>query len=77
MPTNEKPFSIPTRLIVLDVVGTLLAVIGFLDLTAGVELLPIALRFDGDGFALIVTGVILMVPLMANIVAQVINRAKM
>lgn len=77
MPTNEKPFSIPTRLIVLDIVGTLFAVIGFLELTAGVELLPIALRFDGYGFALIVTGVILMVPLMANIVAQVINRAKM
>lgn len=76
MPISEKPFSIPTRLIVLDIVGTLLAAIGLLELTAGLELLPIALRFDGYGFALVVAGVILMLPLMANLVAQVINRTK-
>ena len=76
MTNTGKPFSIPTRLIVLDIMGTLLAAIGLLELTAGLELLPIAFRFDGYGLALIVSGGILMLPLIANIVAQVINRAK-
>lgn len=76
MTTSEKPFSIPTRLIVLEIVGTLFVVIGLLELTGGVEILPVALRFDDYGFAFIAAGIVLMLPLTANVVAQVIKRAK-
>ena len=74
--TNKKPFSIPARLIVLDVVGTLFVVIGLLALTAGIELLPTSLRFDGYGVAFIIAGVILMLPLIAHVVARVAKGAR-
>ena len=76
MTTNKKPFSIPARLIVLDVVGTLFVVIGLLALTAGIELLPTSLRFDGYGVAFIIAGVILMLPLIAHVVARVAKGAR-
>lgn len=76
MTTTEKPFSIPTRLIVLDVVGTLLFVIGLLELVVGIELLPTSLRFEGYGFALIVAGVVLMLPLVAHLVARAVKGSR-
>ncbi len=73
MTTTDKPLSIPARLIVLDVIGTLFVVIGLLELTAGIELLPAPLRFDGYGFALVVAGIVLMLPLIAHVISRVVK----
>ncbi len=70
-----KPFSIPARLIVLDVIGTLLLATGLLKVIADVEWLPEAMRFEGYGLALIVAGAMLMIPLIVHVVVHVISRA--
>lgn len=72
----SKPFSIPARLIILDVIGTLLLATGLLKVLADVEFLPRYMLFDGYGFAFIVSGTLLMIPLIAHIVVHAGNRAR-
>jgi hypothetical protein len=72
---TAKPFSIPVRLIVLDVIGTVLLATGLLKVVAGVDWFPRQLLFEGYGFAFIVGGAMLMVPLIAHIVFQAISRS--
>jgi hypothetical protein len=72
---TSKSFAIPARLIVLDVIGALLLAIGLLKVIAGMELLPQSLRFEGYGFACMVGGVMLMVPLMVHVVVHVARGA--
>ncbi len=71
---TAKPTAIPARLIVLDVIGTVLLASGLLKVVAGVDWLPQPLLFDGYGFGFVVGGAILMVPLIVHIVVRAISR---
>jgi hypothetical protein len=70
-----KPFSIPVRLIVLDVIGTFLLAAGLLKVVARVDFLPQQVLFEGYGVAFIVGGAILMVPLIVHVLARAISRS--
>ncbi|KPK32322.1 MAG: hypothetical protein AMJ66_06735 [Betaproteobacteria bacterium SG8_40] len=70
-----KPFAIPARFVVLDVIGTVLLATGLLKVVAGIDWLPPQLLFEGYGFAFIVGGAILMVPLIAHVVVHAISRS--
>ena len=72
---SRKSVSIPARLIVLDVLGTLLLVTGSLKLVAGIEVFPGQARF-GDELVFIVAGIILMLPLIVHVIVRAIRRAK-
>ena len=72
----RKPLSIPARLIVLDVIGTLLLATGLLNVVADIELLPRHLLFEGYGFGFIVGGVMLMLPLIVHVVVRAISGSR-
>ncbi len=76
MTTKENKFFVPVRLIVLDVLGTVLLMTGLVRLFAGVHFLPEQLRLKDYGFALIFTGIVLMLPLMVHLVARIVKRTK-
>ena len=73
---TEKPFSIPARLIILDVIGMLLLTIGLIEGVAKIDVLPDDMRFQGYETAFIVAGFLLMAPLLVHVVAMVIRRAR-
>ena len=73
---TAKRFAIPAKLIVLDVIGALLLTIGLLKVIVDMDLLPQPLLFEGYGFAYIVAGVMLMIPLIVHVVVQAIRQQK-
>ena len=76
MANDEHSVSIPLTLIVLDVIGMLLVVIGLLGAVADIDILPEGLRFQGYEVACIFAGFVLMAPLMIHIASLVIRRAR-
>lgn len=68
MPANGKPV-IPVRLVVLDLLGTLVVAAGLYELfTDESALLPEAARFPGYALLLIVIGLAIMLPAVFGIV---------
>ncbi len=74
---NEKSaFKLPLGLVVLDGLGTILVGLGLAKMFAGLEILPTALQLDEKGWTLIISGVLLMLPLLLHIFAKVRERAE-
>ena len=71
-----RPFSIPARLIVLDVIGTLVLATGLLKVVANVDFLPRQVLFESYGFSFIVGGAMLMVPLIVHVVVNAMRRSR-
>jgi len=68
MPANGKPV-IPVRLVVLDLLGTLVVAAGLYELfTDESALLPEAARFPGYALLLIIIGLAIMLPAVFGIV---------
>ena len=61
---GEPKLTIPPKLLAVDTIGTLLFGLGVAKQVAGIDVLPDQLRFTGYGAALIVVGVVLMLPLI-------------
>ncbi len=66
MPQN-KNIEIPIKFIVLDIIGTLLLAVGIIELVSNLNLIPASFQFNNYAIALIVVGVLLMLPLILHI----------
>jgi hypothetical protein len=67
MPRTQPSDQVPRRLIVLEVIGTALIIIGILESLGPQLLVPDPLRFTGYGLVLIATGVALVTPLIGHL----------
>jgi hypothetical protein len=67
MPRKHRTDQVPRRLIVLEVIGTALIIIGVLESLGPQLLVPDFLRFAGYGFVLIATGIALITPLVGHL----------
>jgi hypothetical protein len=71
------PAGIPLRLLVLDGIGTLLLALGLIELfNAGNGLFDNSTPFPGHDWALIVTGLLIMLPAMTGITRHLLQNRK-
>lgn len=69
------PAGIPLRLLVLDGIGTLLLALGLIELfNEGNGLFGNSTPFPGHDWALIVTGLLIMLPAISGIVGHLLRR---
>jgi hypothetical protein len=74
---SDKPvFKLRWDLVVLDGIGAILFALGLAKKVAGLDILPPALQFDDTGWAMIIIGVVLMLPFMLNFLGQIRDRAE-
>ena len=70
-----KPAGIPLRLLVLDGIGTLLLALGLIELfNEGNGLFGDSPPFPGHDWALVVTGLLIMVPAISGIVGHLLKQ---
>jgi len=68
--TAHRPLQLPWRLLLLDLIGTLLIAIGLYELfTPDTELLPDLLAFPYHEWALIAAGLAIMLPAASGLLA--------
>ena len=72
--TQQIPFKLPIKLLILDGIGSLLIVLGVLALVADLHLLPAAWRVARYDIVLIILGATLMLPMLLWIMEQVKRR---
>lgn len=72
--TQQTPFKLPIKLLILDGIGSLLIVLGVLALVADLHLLPAAWRVARYEIVLIIVGATLMLPMLLWIIEQVKRR---
>jgi hypothetical protein len=72
--TQQTPFKLPIKLLILDGIGSLLIVLGVLALVADLHLLPAAWRVARYDIVLIILGATLMLPMLLWIMEQVKRR---
>mgnify|MGYP000679867530 CR=1 FL=1 len=72
--TQQTPFKLPIKLLILDGIGSLLIVLGVLALVADLHLLPAAWRVARYDIVLIIIGATLMLPMLLWIMEQVKRR---
>ncbi len=73
MPARQ-PVQLPLRLITLDLLGTLLLVFGLLELfNRDSSLFPPALHFPYYEWALILTGLLIMLPAVVGLVRHIME----
>jgi hypothetical protein len=66
--TANQPLQLPWRLLLLDLIGTLLIAVGLYELfTPGTGLLPGALSFPCHEWALIAAGLAVMLPAVSGL----------
>jgi hypothetical protein len=68
--TRNTPFPIPVNLMLLDLIGTLLLALGIIETVAPGQAWPTAWVFSGLNLAFIVTGVLLMLPLVLHLITK-------
>jgi hypothetical protein len=76
MQTEQKVFKPSLSLIVLDAIGAILVGLGLAKMFAGLDLLPAAFQWDDKGWALIIIGVMLMLPMMVQLFVKVREQAE-
>jgi hypothetical protein len=73
MPRNHPTTQVPRRLIVLEVIGTALILVGILESLGPQLLMPVPLRFNGYGLVLIVMGIWLITPLVGHLLQPAVR----
>ena len=73
---EKSAFKLPLGLVALDGLGAILVGLGLAKMFAGLEILPAALQFDEKGWTLIITGALLMLPLMLHLSTKLRERAE-
>jgi hypothetical protein len=76
MQTEQTAFKPSLSLIVLDAIGAIFVGLGLAKMFAGLDLLPIASQWDETGWVLIIIGVMLMLPMMAQLFVKVRQQAE-
>ena len=76
MQTEQTAFKLSLSLIVLDAIGAIFVGLGLAKMFAGLDLLPIASQWDETGWALIIIGVMLMLPMMVQLFVKVRQQAE-
>jgi hypothetical protein len=71
MQTEQTAFKPSLSLIVLDAIGAIFVGLGLAKMFAGLDLLPITSQWDETGWALIIIGVLLMLPMMVQLFVKV------
>ena len=64
---KESKFKIPIHMIVLDLLGATLAALGFVEWFTGLSFTPDQFKFEYYYIALVVCGVLLMIPMHVHI----------
>ena len=64
---KDKKFKLPIHMIVLDMLGAVLAALGLMEWFTGISFVPDALKFEYYYIAMIVVGIILMIPMHMHI----------
>ena len=72
---QQKKLPLPLSLVLLDAVGTVLLGLGLAEWLAGTGLMPEALRFDNYAIVMVVTGLLLILPLLAFILRKALGRS--
>ena len=67
---NEQKPSIPSNLLVLDILGVILLGVGIAKVFAGIDINPVSFRFDDYGLAFIVAGVALMLRYAVHVIRK-------
>lgn len=68
----EKPvFKLRWDLLLLDGIGSILFGLGLAKLLAGLDILPVAFQFDKTGWAMLLLGLLCMLPFILNVLGQV------
>ncbi len=77
MAVNPRgPAGIPLRLLLLDGIGTLLLALGLLERFGGAPLFGSAPPFPGHDIALILVGLLIMLPAMAGITRHLLQNRR-
>ena len=71
---SRSKLSIPPKLMLIDVIGTILFGLGIAKQVAGIDYLPDHLRFAGSGIVFIVAGCALMMPAIFFIIGAARTR---
>jgi hypothetical protein len=61
---------------VLDATGAILVGLGLAKMFAGLDLLPVAFQWDEKGWAFIIIGIMLMLPMMVQLFVKVRQQAE-
>lgn len=76
MEQNKTGLKLPTNLIVLDFIGTILIALGLIKMFGGIEIIPSQYLLDDNGWTLILVGVCLMLPFILFMVQLMRQRAE-
>lgn len=76
MQTEQTAFKPSLSLIVLDAIGAILVGLGLAKMFAGLDLLPVAFQWDEKGWAFIIIGIMLMLPMMVQLFVKVRQQAE-
>ncbi len=73
---NEKnKFKIPIHMIILDLLGATLAVLGLVEWFTDLGFIPEQFKFDYYDIALVICGILLMIPMHLHIFRFVITKS--
>lgn len=73
MPEQKSVVLFPPALIVLDIIGTVLFGLGLAKIFAGVDVIPVALRFERYDLILVGAGGALMLPFFVRLLKDVFS----
>jgi hypothetical protein len=76
MEQNKAGLKIPINLIVLDFIGTILIVLGLINMFGGIDIIPSHYLLDDNGWTFILVGGCLMLPFILFIIQLVRERAE-
>lgn len=74
--SEEKPFKLPLGILTLDLVGVVLAGLGFAKMYTGIDILPAAFQFDDSGWTLMIVGGLMMLPFMFFTLSKIRERVE-
>jgi len=71
---EKRAFKLPISLLVLDLIGSLLIVIGIIEWKDIAHFVPVEYQFDNYYFYLIIAGCLLMYPLIIYVIKFAMNK---
>ena len=76
METEKTAFKPSLTLIVLDAIGAVFVGLGLVKMFAGVDFFPVTFEWDEKGWAFIIVGALLMLPMIVHLFVKVREQAE-
>jgi hypothetical protein len=76
MEQQKQSLKLPLGFLALDAIGAIFVGLGLAKMFAGLDLLPESLQFDEKGWAFIIIGILLMLPMMLHFLVKIRAQAE-